>query len=280
MCARPLVRPFAANPLAMLAVCFACGIAASRLTAVSLRLCLISCIIASLSALFLFALRREAFTVALLSLSFFSAGATLAAIEQSRIEPERLRRLYDEGVIGSGEPLELTGALVLAPEPAPDGFYLTLRVERIRFKGTERVASGLVWLFAPVSDRSSGAEYRELELRYGARISVMVALRRAESFRNPGGSSFTEYLERRGYDATGAIKSPLLVERLDDERVFLPLVWIYGWRERLLAMIDERFSMETAGVLKAALLGNRLYLSRATAERFRQGGTFHILVIS
>jgi competence protein ComEC len=55
---------------------------------------------------------------------------------------------------------------------------------------------------------------------------------------------------------------------------------LYGWRERLLVMIDERFDAETAGVLKAALLGNRLYLSRATAERFRQGGTFHILVIS
>lgn len=264
----------------MLAVCFACGIAASRLSAASLRASLISCIIASLLTLSLFVLRREAFIVAFLALSFFSAGATLAAIEQSRIELERLQRLYDDGVIGSGEPVELTGSLMLAPEQSPDGFYLTLRVERIRFKGTERVAKGVVWLFAPASDLSAGAEYQELELRYGARISVMVALRRAESFRNPGVSSFTEYLERRGYDATGTIKSPLLIERLEDERVFLPLAWLYGWRERLLVMIDERFNVETAGVLKAALLGNRLYLSRPTAERFRQGGTFHILVIS
>jgi predicted membrane metal-binding protein len=32
--------------------------------------------------------------------------------------------------------------------------------------------------------------------------------------------------------------------------------------------------------LNAALLGNRHQLSRSTAERFRAGGTFHVLVIS
>lgn len=250
------------------------------MTAAPLRIYLTSCLLASLLTLFLFVLRREALVVAFLALSFFCAGATLAAIEQDRIEPERLQRLYDEGVIGSGEPVELTGALNFAPEPAPDGLNLTLRVERIRFKGRERVAKGVVWLFAPARGPLARAEYEGLELRYGARISVMTALRRAESFRNPGGSSLTEYLERHGYDASGTIKSPLLVERLEDEKVFLPLAWIYGWRGQLLVMIDERFNMETAGVLKAALLGNRLYLSRPTAERFRQGGTFHILVIS
>lgn len=281
MGAGPLKRSFAPSPLALLAACFACGILATRLIATPLIVCLTSGITVSLlTLLFFYALRREAFMSALLALSFFCTGWTLAAIDQKRIEPDRLQHLYDEGTIGSGEPVELTGMLMLAAEPAPDGFYLTLRVERLRYKETEREAAGVVWLFAPAIDRTSRAEYEELELRYGARISVMVALRRAEGFRNPGASSFTEYLERRGYDATGTIKSPLLVERLEDERVFLPLSWLYGWRQRLLVMMDERFSMETAGVLKAALLGNRLYLSRATAERFRQGGTFHILVIS
>jgi competence protein ComEC len=204
----------------------------------------------------------------------------MAAIEQTKIAPDRIQHFYDEGLVASGDPVELTGVLDYAPEPAPDGFYLTLRVEKFRFKEQEQAATGVVWLFAPVRDVAVRREYEELELRYGARISVMVALRRTESFRNPGGSSFTEYLERRGLDADGVIKSPLLVERLEAERVFLPLAWIYGWRQRLLASIDEKFNAETAGVLKAALLGNRLYLSRGTAERFRQGGTFHILVIS
>src|SRR5204863_5695631 len=114
----------------------------------------------------------------------------------------------------------------------------------------------------------------------GARVRVLVRLERDEEYRNPGGSSLLEYLERRRLDATDAIKSPLLVERLDDERVLLPLVWLDDWRAWMSARIARLFSQETAGVLQAALLGNRRALSRDTAERFRAGGTFHVLVIS
>ena len=148
------------------------------------------------------------------------------------------------------------------PEIAPESFYLTLRIERVRLKHTDLSATGVVELLAPVRDRGVRAEYDSLELRHGARIDVMTALERSDNFRNPGVSSFTEFLERKGYDATGVIKSPLLVERLDDERVFLPLYWLYEWRQKLEAEIDARFSSETASVLDAALLGNRYNLAR------------------
>jgi competence protein ComEC len=135
-------------------------------------------------------------------------------------------------------------------------------------------------LLIPVSTRSIQHEVDQLELCYGARIRVMTVLERTDSFRNPGVSSFTEYLDRKGYDASGFIKSPLLIERLENTRVFLPLAWLYEWRRQLQATIDLRFSKDTAGVLDAALLGNRYNLSRSTSERFREGGTFHVLVIS
>ncbi|HMJ24416.1 MAG TPA: ComEC/Rec2 family competence protein, partial [Pyrinomonadaceae bacterium] len=105
-------------------------------------------------------------------------------------------------------------------------------------------------------------------------------LNRDENFRNPGVLPLTEYLEREGFDATGVIKSPMLIERLDDERVFLPLAWLYQWRQWLEKEFANNFSPETAGVLEAALLGNRYNISRGAAERFRAGGTFHVLVIS
>ncbi|MFN2481148.1 MAG: ComEC/Rec2 family competence protein [Pyrinomonadaceae bacterium] len=135
-------------------------------------------------------------------------------------------------------------------------------------------------LFAPVRGLGVYEKYEALELRRGARVRVMTALRRAEEFRNPGANSRTEFLERQGFDAAGAIKSPLLVERLDDERVALPLAWLESFRARLHERLGETFSTETAGVLQAAMLGNRYGLSRASAERFREGGTFHVLVIS
>ncbi|HYE64488.1 MAG TPA: ComEC/Rec2 family competence protein, partial [Pyrinomonadaceae bacterium] len=201
-------------------------------------------------------------------------------MEANGAAQNRVQRFYVDGLIAEGDPVELTGTLEAAPETAPERFYLTLRVEKLRFRDVERAASGVVWLVAPVRDRLMRAEYEALELRYGARIRVLTALSREESFSNPGVSSLTEYLERRGFDATGVIKSPLLIERLDDAHVFLPLAWLYQWRESLLLEINERFSMETAGVLNAALLGNRQRLQRETAERFREGGTFHVLIIS
>ena len=108
----------------------------------------------------------------------------------------------------------------------------------------------------------------------------MTSLDRSDSFRNPGVSTFTEYLDRKGYDATAFLKSPLLIERLENTPVFLPMVWLSEWRRRMQEQIDLHFSAETAGILNASLLGNRYGLPRSTAERFRDGGTFHVLVIS
>jgi competence protein ComEC len=201
-------------------------------------------------------------------------------VDKTRTEGDGKSMLSEEAAIAVGEPLEITGVLERDPEIGPQSLYLNLRVEKMRQKTSEREASGIVELVAAVPNEVTQREFDQLDLRYGARIRVMTILERAESFRNPGVSSFTEYLDLKGYDATAFIKSPLLIERLENERVFLPLAWLYEWRRKLQAQIDSHFSNETAGVLDAALIGNRYNLSRQTSERFREGGTFHVLVIS
>jgi competence protein ComEC len=274
---RPSFNP---HPLALLAVAFAAGILLAHFSSLTLRLTIGAAALCSLLALVGFKHRRLNVATTFIVLAFTCLGAACALVERGSVGVERVRRLYEEGRVASGDPLEVTGVAVRAPEFAPDGFYLTLRVESVRVRGAEHAAAGAVELFAPVGDAVAQREYEELELRRGARVRVLVALERAEKFRNPGGSSLTEFLERRGVDAAGTIKSPLLLERLDDERVFVPLVWLEAWRERLRVRMSELFTAETAGVLQAALLGNRYGLSRASAERFREGGTFHVLVIS
>jgi competence protein ComEC len=271
---------FVPHPLAFLSVSFALGILAGNFLSLPLNLSLLCCAITSAAALYCFIKHRAGVASLILMLAFLSAGAALAVIDKDSVAETRVRRFYTEEVIRSGSPVEVTGVVMSAPEPAPDGFYLTLRAEKLRFRDEEHEVSGQVMLFAPVRDQKVRAEYDGLELRYGARLRVMTALSRMESYRNPGITPYTEYLERRDLDATATIKHPLLVERLDDERVFLLLAWLYEWRQQLLSLIDSQFSLETGGVLKASLLGNRHQLSRPTAERFREGGTFHVLVIS
>jgi competence protein ComEC len=252
-----------------------------RLTNPSLAACLALAALAASAAVFAFLLKKHAHATWLVVAAFACAGALLASADERRENATtRLRSLYERGAVAPGEPLELTGVLERAPEITPDGLLLALRVEALRYKRDERASAGRVELFAPVGDARSSRDYDALELRRGARLRVMTTLARAERFRNPGVEPLGEFLERRDLDARGTIKSPLLVERLDDERVFLPLYWLDEWRAELIRRIDAAFSRDAAGVLKAALVGNRHGLTRETAERFRDGGTFHILVIS
>jgi competence protein ComEC len=157
--------------------------------------------------------------------------------------------------------------------------YLNLGVEIVRAADFERTATGKVTLLVPVAEKFA-TEYENLHLRYGARVRIITTLKHTDTFRNPGGSSFTEYLDRRQLDASGFVKNVSLITRLDDRRVFPPLAWLYDWRQRLQARINARFAVETAGVLNASILGNRYFLPRSAAEKFREGGTFHVLVIS
>ncbi len=278
---QPKAQAFAVHPLAQLAAAFVLGILVARYFAVPVSLLVtIPALTTILATTALLWRRRMKLATLLVTLTALLLGSSLAAIEKNQVPANRLRRLISEGTMAVGQPVELTGVLERDPEVAPERLYLFLKVQTLRFKQREREVSGEVVLLAPVAGKSRQEEFDQLDLRYGARIRVMTMLERADSFRNPGVSSFTEYLDRKGYDATGVVKSPLLIERLENTRVFLPLAWLYEWRRALQAEIDSRFSKDTAGVLDAALLGNRYKLSRSTSERFREGGTFHVLVIS
>ncbi|MDQ1729364.1 MAG: competence protein ComEC, partial [Pyrinomonadaceae bacterium] len=273
-------QDFAAHPLALLAAVFALGVLGASGDRLSLALLLASAAVLSVLALASLLCGRLQMATVLLMAAMLFLGWSLAVIEREAVPARQLRRLLNDGVIAVGQPVEVTGVLARDPEISSERWYLFLKVQSVRVKNTDLMAAGEVVLLAPISDQVAQAEVAQLDLRYGARIRVMTIVERADSLRNPGVSSFTEYLDRQGYEATGFIKSPLLIERLENERVFLPLAWLYEWRRKLQAQIDAHFARETAGVLDAAFLGNRYGLSRSTAERFRDGGTFHVLVIS
>ena len=249
-------------PLAQLATAFALGICAAGYFPTKLQFSLTACAVCSLLSLILVLKRQVSLSGLALLLALFFAGDTLALLEERK--PQR-------SVI-EGELLTLTGVLDGPPEFARDRLYLSVQVEHGPAKR--------VWLLAPFRKPEIEHYYRGLQLRYGTRIRVTTTLDRTGNYRNPGVSPLSEYLDRRDYDATGIIKSPASISRLDDTQVFPLLAWLYDWRERLQREIDISFTPETAGVLDAALLGNRYNLSRAASERFREGGTFHVLVIS
>jgi competence protein ComEC len=262
---------FSQYPLAQLATVFACGICAATYLPTSFKFALVAGVVCSISSLLFLIRKRTTLAGVALLFAFFFAGETLALLEALAASRRTIRNYADDRSV------TLTGVLDGPPEYARDKLYLSLRVERI---DSETIAQGRVWLLAPFRNGATEQNYRDLRLRYGARVRVPTTLDRTGDYRNPGVSTLSEYLDRRDFDATGIIKSSTSITRLDDAPVFTPLKWLYAWRERLQRTIDSRFARETAGVLDAALLGNRYNLSHDASERFREGGTFHVLVIS
>ena len=259
---------FSQHPLTQLAVAFAAGICAANY--LSLGLVLVVGVVCSALAAGLVLKRRVRLAGLMLLSAMFCAGVVLARLERRVDESSELKRFVDQSVT-------VTGVLDGPPVFARDRLYLSLRVERV---DTEAIATGRVSLMAPFRNAATAESYRALQLRYGTRVSVRTTLDRTGNYRNPGVSALHEYLDSKGYDATGTIRGPGSMARLEDTHVFPPLAKLYEWRERLQREIDARFAPETAGVLGAALLGNRYNLSQSAAERFREGGTFHVLVIS
>jgi competence protein ComEC len=253
------------HPLAQLAFAFAAGICAANYFESGSKVFWIGGGVYTVLAFSAVLRRRVSLAGFALLVATAFAGATLAVQESKNERGNELRKFFGRSVI-------LTGVLV-GPVETGDRLYLTLSVERLDVDGFTQVSSGVVSLRAP-------AEYHNLQLRYGARIKVVTTLSRIDNYQNPGVATLAEYLDRKDLDATGIIKSPTAITLVEEAPTYSFLGWLYSWREQLQREIDTKFAPETAGVLEAALLGNRYNLSRETAERFREGGTFHVLVIS
>lgn len=268
---------FALYPLAWLAAAFICGILPGKFSAVSWQVYLTVCLIfAGFAMVFINKKSAAIFLV----ISFTSLGALCFQIEKQSVAPDRLKIFYDEKVFSSGDAIEITGVVQGKPELAVGGFFLELKTESAIYKGAERSVSGNVRLFAAVINEQIADEYEQLQLKHGARIRVACELRRENRFLNPGVVLQKEILDRQNFDATAVIKSPLLIENLSSGETFTPLAQIFESRQNLILEFKKRFSVPAAGVLIASLLGNRYHLDKPTAEKFREGGTFHVVVIS
>lgn len=269
---------FSRFPLLWLATCLAIGIFAAGNFSSHRYFFLCFCTISVFGCIIFF--RSKPIAGIFLLSAFAGAGGILYQIEKDTTKSDRLKTFYDEKRINSGDPVEIEGVLENAPELAAGGFFLNVKVHNVFYKEESFHVSGNVRLFAPVSSERMAEDYERLDLKYGSRLSVACRLSREDEYLNPGVFLRTEILELKDIDVSGSIKSPLLVDKPGDEAGFAPLAWIYEFRNDLISDFLRLFSSKTSGVLVASLLGNKNFLDKQTAEIFREGGTFHVLVIS
>lgn len=280
-------KTFSRQPLLWLAVWFAFGILVARFVVVDGWVSVAGFVVAVVMAAIVFR-GRELATV-FIAIAFVATGFLSMQAERQSVRPDRLSVLYDNGTFQSGTPVEVEGVLLERPEVTTEGEILTLRAERLRYRGVDNVVSGNVRLFSfqPLKSEISNLRSEISEpgsdisnLKYGSRIRVACVLEREDEFLNPGVITRREMLDRMGIDASGSVKSNLLIEHIADESVFSPLAWVYDQRTKIIDEFRRNLSPKAAGVMIASLLGNKHFLDKDTADLFRDGGTFHILVIS
>jgi competence protein ComEC len=273
------------QPLVYLASAFICGLLAAHWLSASIRLWFILAVSVWLTALACWLVRYDKWLMTVLLLLACGAGGGLWwQVTAASVSEFTVRRLLERGELLTTEPVELWGVLKTVPELAPDRLYLSLETEQVAsLRQTHRI-SGTVQIVVPFHDAEARAEYDALALDYGSRVRVFVNLMNAHGYRNPGAPDFDEMLEQRGLDASASVKSPLLIEKLGDNQLNGGLSFLYGMlyrlRARAITAMLRSVRQPTSGVLVAALFGNRHFLARDTAEAFRDGGTFHLLVIS
>ena len=207
-------------------------------------------------------------------------GAFIYQFDISNIAVDRIKRIYDEGLVASGTPVEMEGSLIGLTEPAYDGVFIRVAASHLTVKKVELPASGQVRMFVPLDGAEQQADLAALDLRSGAKIRTACELLREDQYLNSGVMPRRKLLDQQGIDATCTVKSPLLFEVVERPKWSSPLDLVYEQRTRLIEEFRERLSPQAAGVMIASLLGDKHYLDKDTAEVFRDGGTFHVLVIS
>ncbi len=115
----------------------------------------------------------------------------------------------------------------------------------------------------------------DTRVRPGQWLDLQIKLRPARGFSNPGSFDYEAWLYRQGIRYTGYVKGAHAAPRDRDDSGLDAL------RQRLSDEIAAALpAAESAGVLRALVVGDRSGISRAQWQVFRRTGTNHLMAIS
>jgi competence protein ComEC len=119
------------------------------------------------------------------------------------------------------------------------------------------------------------------EWRAGRRVRLPVQLRRPARYLDPGVADQERALARRGVTLVATVKSGALVDVVAhaswfDER----LASVRAFGRRAITDAVGRWSIGSASIVNAIVLGDRAGLHRAIERRLQEAGTYHVIAIS
>ncbi|REJ77644.1 MAG: ComEC/Rec2 family competence protein [Acidobacteria bacterium] len=267
---------FSENPFALLAAAFATGIFAAGQFDAPQQILISGVVLFASIAL---PASRSRSNAAFILIAFAFAGAFSFGTSDSSSSTDSLKYLLSKRVISSGDPLILEGLVRSGPDLLPEGRRMDLEVDSYTYKKRNKSASGTVRVYITLQSSETVEEFSSMGLHTGARVKLAGTVTREERFNNPGGFSVLDHMDREGVDAVVTVKSPLLVERQGGGSFGLN-AYLTNLRNGLVEHALGKFDQPTAGLVIASVLGSRHFLDKGSADAFRTGGTFHVLVVS
>jgi competence protein ComEC len=272
-------------PAVALAAAFAGGILLGRawhpdpshFSRVFLLLSIVSILLLILAALFL-GLRSRLRIAAFTCLLSWAALGTLGIIVASRPLPEAhvLRRIA-AGQLDLKTPLRWHGILRDEPGHLPWGTGLEMELAGVEAAaGTIPLKGGMRLSFSPKENDPALPE-----VHAGDEIAVLTQARLPPIFRDAGAFDRREYLAEQNIHLLATVRASSLLERVSVATPTLGtrLARLRGsLRERLDALYPN--TPQTAGTLRAMLLGDRSFVDRSESVDFQKTGVFHVLVVA
>jgi competence protein ComEC len=272
-------------PAVAIAAAFACGIVLGQHPSIGRNafpraLLLSAFLVAAILVLagFILVKLRRLFPAAVASLlSWILVGFLGACVAEQPRSAEHVVSLLETGRLDLKTPLQWHGRLRDEPARLPWGYGYEIELSGVEFEGALRtIRGGLRLSFTPQQDGTTMPE-----LHAGDDVAVLAEARRPPVFRDEGAFDRRAYLAQQNVNLTGTLRAPELIARV---AYATPTAGtrLARVRRRLRDEIDELFAgtPQSAGVLRAMLLGDRSFVDRAEAADFQKTGVFHVLVVA
>jgi competence protein ComEC len=202
--------------------------------------------------------RRIAFLLA--CLCAFTAGAARAEVARPALDGNHVA-VYND----TPRAVTLVGTVSEPADIRDRSILLRVDVDEIGFRdGTSAETSGTILVTA----------FRFPIIEYGTRLRIQGKLQTPSETYD---FSYKEFLAREGIHSVVYLPA---IDVLAEGQGNPVLQGIYGFKDRLLTVIDDLFSDPQAAVLGAELLGDDSGLPEFLVEDFRAVGLSHLLVVS
>jgi len=272
-------------PAVAIAAAFACGIVLGLHPAVAgnaasftlLFFSFLTIAVLVLTGIFLLKIGRLVFAASVSLLSWLLLGFLSVCIAEQPRQASHVVSLVEQGRLPLKTPFRWYGRLRDEPTRLPWGLGYEIELSDVEFEEALHPARGGLRL--SFSARPEGPPPPDLHA--GDEVAVLTEVRQPQVFKDEGAFDRRAYLAQQNIDLVATLRAPELIERIASPTPTIGTI-LARTRRRLRDGIDDLFAgtPQSAGILRAMLLGDRSFVDRAEAADFQKTGVFHVLVVA